>query len=466
MPKQEKYYLKTLGCQSNMADSDRIRWVLESSGYKNTESENNANIIVYNTCSVRESAENRIFGRNKILKKLKEKNPKIKTVLTGCMMHYSKHELHTRLPYIDYFLHIKDIATLPSLLGLRQSKRLSGRTDLLHKSVLGKKLEVTPNEYLSLPPKRNDNIRAWVPISYGCNNFCSYCIVPFSRGREYSRPTEEILQEIKDAVKNGAKEIWLLGQNVNSYGMVEKTAWDGKTKKGTNPEIKDGCVTFSNLIREVNKIPGNFWIRFTSAHPKDFSDDLIEAMAGCDKFPKYINLPVQSGDNDVLKRMNRQYTREHFTQLVNKIRSRMPNIAISTDTIVGFCNETEEEFAGSIQLYKELKFDMAFIAEYSSRSGTAASISFKDNVPHSTKEERRKKLNNILKKTAEKNSKPLLGKTITVLLDEEKNGRIFGKSPQNKTVEIVGFPKAYEIGDFAEVKIIEIGPWILKGELI
>jgi len=443
MAGQKTYYLKTFGCQSNLADSNRIRWILESCGYQNIAKENGADLIVYNTCSVRESAENRVFGRNKILKKIKEKNPCLKTILTGCMTHYRKDILKKRLPYIDYFLPIKDIASLPEK--------------------IGSPLKIIAEEYLSIPPKTDSSFRALIPVSYGCNNFCAYCVVPFARGREYSRPTKEILAETEKSVKNGAKEIWLLGQNVNSYGLVEKTAWEGKTKSGKKPKIKKGCVTFANLLRAVNKIPGNFWIRFTSAHPKDFSDDLIKAMAKCEKFPKYLNLPVQSGDDKVLKRMNRQYTKKHFIKLVKKIRRRIPKIAISTDTIVGFCGETKKEFSNTLKLYRELKFDMAFIAEYSPRPNTASALAFKDNITHQEKERRRKKLTEILEKTAVKNSEKLLGKTLRILVDEEKNGRFFGKSPQNKTVEIIGFGAKVKIGDFSEVKIVEISPWILKG---
>ncbi|MBI2628436.1 MAG: tRNA (N6-isopentenyl adenosine(37)-C2)-methylthiotransferase MiaB [Candidatus Niyogibacteria bacterium] len=445
MSRHQTYYLKTFGCQSNLADSNRIRWILESCGYQNAAKEDGADLIIYNTCSVRESAENRVFGRNKILKKIKEKNPRLKTILTGCMTHYRKDILKKRLPYIDYFLPIKDIASLPEK--------------------IGSPLKITAEEYLSIPPKTDSSFRALIPVSYGCNNFCAYCVVPFARGREYSRPAKEILAEAKKSVKNGAKEIWLLGQNVNSYGLTEKTAWEGKTKSGEKPKIKKGCMTFANLLRAVNKIPGNFWIRFTSAHPKDFSDDLIKAMAKCEKFPKYLNLPVQSGDDEVLKRMNRQYTRKHFIKLVKKIRRRVPEIAISTDTIVGFCGETEKEFSNTLKLYRELKFDMAFIAEYSPRPNTASALAFKDNITHQAKERRRKKLNEILKKTAAKNSKKLLGKILPVLIDEKKNGRFFGKSPQNKTVEIVNSRKQ-KIGDFSKVKIIKIGPWMLEGKLI
>ncbi len=445
----QKYYLKTFGCQSNLADSNRIRWILESCGYQNTVQENGADLIVYNTCSVRESAENRVFGRNKILKKIKEKNPRLKTILTGCMTHYPKNILENRLPYIDYFLPIKDIASLPEK--------------------IGSPLKIAVEEYLSIPPKTDSSFRTLIPISYGCNNFCSYCVVPFARGREYSRSAKEILAEAKKAVKNGAKEIWLLGQNVNSYGITEKTSWEGKTKTGAKPKIKKGCATFADLLRAVNKIPGNFWIRFTSAHPKDFSNDLIKAMAKCEKFPKYLNLPAQSGDDEVLKRMNRGYTRKHFIKLIEKIRRRVPEIAVSTDTIVGFCGETEKEFSNTLKLYRELKFDMAFIAEYSPRPNTASALALKDSVTHQKKETRRKKLTEILKKTAAENSEKLRGKILLILVDEEKNSRFFGKSPQNKTVEIVNphtFRKGAGIGDFVKVKIVGISPWLLKGELI
>jgi tRNA-2-methylthio-N6-dimethylallyladenosine synthase len=482
--RQKKYYLKTFGCQSNMADSDRIRGVMDSMGYAPTASTASADVIIYNTCSVRESAENRVFGRNKIIGQLKTKNSELKTILTGCMIHHGGKTLRKRMPLVDFFLPIRELQSLPEL--------------------LGEKASFKPDEYLSLPTSRDTGFRAWIPISYGCNNFCTYCIVPFARGREYSRPAAEILEEARQAIASGHKEIWLLGQNVNTYGVIEKTLWDGKTRKGTTPEIKAGCTTFAELLRAVNALPGDFWIRFTSAHPKDFGDDLIAAMAECEKFPKYINLPVQSGDNEVLKRMNRQYTREHYLELVRKIRARVPEMAISTDTIVGFSGETDAEFENSLRLYEEAKFDMAFIAQYSSRPGTAAAISFQDDVPHATKEARRIALTKILERTAAENSTHLLGTKMRLLVDEEKDGppathspakrasRYFGKSPQNKTVEILGGlaskPHAchkettghccgncsdlsksdfdIKIGDFVEVEITEIGPWKLSGEII
>lgn len=431
-----------------MADSDRIRWIVESSGYRPTLKEDAADLIIYNTCSVRQSAEDRIFGRNKILKRLKENNPCLKTVLTGCMMHYDANHLKKRLPHIDIFLPITDLARLPAKIGA--------------------KTKIRPEEYLSIPPKHEFPFRAWIPISYGCNNFCTFCIVPFARGREYSRPKNEIIKEVKDAIRSGHKEIWLLGQNVNSYGIIEKTAWEGKTRKNALPKIQKGCVTFAKLIREINALPGKFWIRFTSAHPKDFSDDLIIAMTECKKFPKYINLPVQSGDNAVLKKMNRNYTREDFIKLVRKIRAVMPGIAISTDTIVGFPGETKKEFMNTASLYKQIGFDMAFIAEYSTRSGTAASLAFADDVSHEEKERRRKYLNEILKKSAMQSGRPILHQTMELLVDEYKNGRFFGKSPQNKNVEIkdVNLNQKIKIGDFVKIEITDISPWKWEGRLI
>ncbi|MBI5742318.1 MAG: tRNA (N6-isopentenyl adenosine(37)-C2)-methylthiotransferase MiaB [Candidatus Niyogibacteria bacterium] len=473
---KKKYYLKTFGCQSNMADSDRIRGVMGSMDYAPTAREASADVIIYNTCSVRESAENRVFGRNKIIGQLKNKNPQLKTILTGCMIHHGEKTLRKRMPLVDFFLPIRELQSLPEL--------------------LGEKASFKPDEYLSLPPERNTGFRAWIPISYGCNNFCTYCIVPFARGREYSRPAAEIIEEARLAIASGHKEIWLLGQNVNTYGVIQKTLWDGKTRTGAKPEIKAECITFAELLRAVNALPGDFWIRFTSAHPKDFGDDLIEAMAECEKFPKYINLPVQSGDNNVLKRMNRQYSREHYLELVRKIRARIPEMAISTDTIVGFSGETDAEFENSLKLYEEAKFDMAFIAQYSSRPGTAAAISFQDDVPHAKKEARRIALTRVLEKTAAENSARLLGTKMRLLVDEEKDGRYFGKSPQNKTVEIFGnsVPKSHvchkettghccgkcanqknetpsqnatvQIGDFVDVEITEIGPWKLLGKII
>ena len=289
------------------------------------------------------------------------------------------------------------------------------------------------------PVSTRKKIFALVLISNGCDNFCAYCIVPIARGREISRTVIDIASDVKKAITNGAKEIWLLGQTVNSY--------------------KNEGVKFHNLLRLINDIDGDFWIRFTSPHPKDFSDELIKAMAECDKFAHYINLPVQSGNNTVLKRMGRPYTVGHYKKLVGKIRKAMPDIAISTDIIVGFPGETRKQFEDTKKLFEEIKFDMAFISEYSPRPKTVAYKMFKDNVSHKEKESRKNELNEILKKTALENNQKLVGKTVKVL-----NGRTEG----NKPIEITNVKHSMLNikNNFVSAKIIKASIWSLKGKLI
>ncbi len=313
-----------------------------------------------------------------------------------------------------------------------------------------------PDEYFNFLPVYSNNFSAQVPIMTGCNNFCTYCAVPYTRGREHSRPAKNIVKEAKNLISLGYKEIWLLGQNVNSY--------------------RSGKINFPELLWMINNIPGKFWIRFTSPHPKDFSSELIKTMAECEKITKYVNLPVQAGDNTVLRKMNRNYTREHYIKLVAKIRRQIPNIAISTDTIVGFPDETKKQFSNTVRLYKHLKFDMAFIAEYSPRPGTAAALTMRDNVPHKEKEQRGRILTAVLEKTTLEHNKRLIGKTVEVLVGGKKetpfplgNGvskyRLFGRTEGNKVVEIVNPPANLKPGDFTRVKIVNAGPWKLRGEI-
>lgn len=459
---KQKYHIVTFGCQANVSDSERVAGVLKLAGFQKALGEEHADVLVYNTCSVRQAAEDRVFGRNKRFRELRAKRPHLKVVLTGCMMHHNERTLKSRLPNVDIFLPIRDLMHLPEK--------------------LGKKIQEPPKEYLSFVPQYTSTFRAYVPISFGCNNFCTFCIVPFSRGREYSRPADEILSEVRALVKKDYKEIWLLGQNVNSYGIAElsqKTVWDNKTRKGAAPQIQEGRMTFANLLRAVNAIPGDFWIRFTSPHPKDFSDDLISAIAECKKMQPYINLPVQSGDNEVLKRMSRTYTREHYLALVEKIRAKNPDIALSTDTIVGFPGETEKQFQNTVALYKKIGFDMAFISEYSPREKTAAALAFKDDVPRDVKKERREQLTDVLRESALARNKALVDTTMRVLVDKEKSGHLFGKTPGNKTVELFTKHSVLQnfktpsvdnaepvVGKFIDVKITEAEPWKLAGEIV
>jgi tRNA-2-methylthio-N6-dimethylallyladenosine synthase len=420
MPKT--YYIITFGCQANLADSERIRSVLESAGVKSAKKKEKADFLIFNTCSVRQKAEDRVFGLKKEIEKLKVKNRKLKVVLTGCMMHYDREKLEKRLPFIDIFIDIKKIPLLPKMLGIKT----------------GKNPAFDNKDYLDLEPKYTSKFSVSIPISSGCNNFCTYCIVPYARGPEKSRPAQEIIKQAEKAINpptgGGAKEIWLLGQNVNSY--------------------KDGKIDFAKLLKMTNSIPGDFWIRFTSPHPKDFSGNLISAMTECEKFAHYLNLPLQSGDNTILKKMNRPYTVGHYKKLVKKIRKAIPGIAISTDIIVGFPGETKKQFENTAKIMKEIGFDMAFISEYSPRPGTAAAITMADNVPHKEKECRKKKLNEILAKTALENNKKLVGKTVKVL-----NNRTEG----NKPVEIKGkHPK----NRFINVKITKAYSWKLEGGVV
>mgnify|MGYP001607737944 FL=1 len=399
-----------------MADSNKTAKITENLGYikaNNMDDLVSAKnpVLIFNTCSVRQKAEDRVFGLNNKLRELKAKNPKLIALLTGCMMHYSEAELKRRMPLFDYFIDTKNIKTLENILP---------------------KIKTNKNKGL-LSEKTDDKISALIPISNGCDNFCSYCIVPLARGGETSRGVLGVVSDVKKAVANNSKEIWLLGQTVNSY--------------------KNGNVKFHDLLRIINAIFGDFWIRFASPHPKDFSDDLIKAMAECEKFARYVNLPVQSGNNAVLKRMNRQYTVGHYKKLVKKIRKAVPNIAISTDIIVGFPGETRKQFEDTKKLFGEIKFDMAFISEYSPRPKTIAYKMFKDDIPHKEKERRKNELNEILKKTALENNQKLVGKTVKIL-----NGRTEGNKP-------IDIEKNYPKNNFISAKVIEANIWRLKGKL-
>jgi len=462
-----KYYIITYGCQMNKSDSERIATILEKIGYKSASRENEADLILINMCSVRQSAVDRVYGLIQKLKNLKTKKPGLKTILTGCILKEDKRKFKKGF---DLILNIKNLPKWPNLLVPNSHDRA-----------------LYELEYLNIQPKYQTNFRAFVPIMTGCNNFCSYCVVPYTRGREVSRPAEEVLSEIKNLIKkganpirnaisNGAREIWLLGQNVNSYQSI------GKNSSAAASAKADKIVKFHDLLKMINEIPGNFWIRFTSPHPKDFSDELINTMAKCQRVTPYLNLPVQSGDDEILKKMNRPYTVNQYKDLVKKIRDKFAlireglerGVAISTDIIVGFPGETKKQFENTVKLFKEIKFDMAYIAEYSPRPGTAAE-KLKDDVPKKEKERRYKILTEVLKETALENNKKFVGKEIEVLIERQgirnKKQVYFGKTRTYKTVKIQLDPKPYTlnanlIGNFVKVKIIDALPWGLKGKLI
>ena len=407
----------------NRSDSERIASVLETIKYEETSNLKEANLVIVNMCSVRQSAVDRVYGLIPQLMALKKKNRGFKTVLTGCIL---KPERAKLAEVFDYILDKRDLSNWPQL-------------------IKGKEAGAKRNDYLRITPKYTNKIQALVPISNGCDNFCTYCAVPFTRGRLVSRNPKDILKEIKNLVAKGYKEIWLLGENVNSYNF--------------------NGINFSKLIKEIDKIEGKFWLRFTSPHPKDFSDQLIKTLVESKKFVPYINLPVQSGDNIVLREMNRPYTREKYLLLVKKIKKAFnSNISISTDIIVGFPNEKENQFKNSEKLMKEVGFDMAFISEYSPRPQSFSLEKMKDNVTKKDKKRRAFILNKILKETALKNNKKLLNKEVEVLVLEKDGEYCTGRTDQNKAVRFKS--NEDQSGNFVKVKIEKVTAWNLEGELI
>lgn len=447
MKNKKTYYIITIGCQMNKSDSERIAGYLEENGYVLAPSETKADLVVLTTCGVRQSAEDRVYG---LVNNIKKKNPKVRLILTGCLV--GREDVKKRLEgKVDIWLPIANLSSLKFL--------LAPKTQHLKPNIQN------PN-YLKIRPKYNSKLSAFVPIGNGCNNFCAYCVVPYARGREIYRPAQEILEEVRELVSSGCKEIILIAQNVNSY--------------------KDGKINFSKLLKMVNDIPGDFWIRFATSHPKDMSDELIKTIAECDKVCKHIHLPAQAGDDEILKKMNRKYTRENYVKLIGKIRqalkiqnpkSQIPNkskilnpknlipVSITTDIIVGFPGETKKQFANTVKLFKEVKFDMAYIAQYSPRFGTAA-FKLKDNVSREEKKRREEELTKILRKTALENNKKYLGKTVEVLVaGKSRKGEWCGYTGTNKNVKIKVGSKKLEVrnGEFTKVKITKVKDFGMEG---
>jgi tRNA-2-methylthio-N6-dimethylallyladenosine synthase len=344
------YFIKTFGCQMNKNDSERITGWYENKGWKKAKKIEEADEIVINTCSVRQSAEDRVYGLINNLAKSKIQNPKSKIVLTGCMLRYPIADLKKKLPVVDEFKKIFEFQIL------------------------------NPQSVI-----RNSKIHAWVPIMEGCSHFCTYCVVPYARGPEKSRPFEEIVCEVEELARRGYKHITLLGQNVNSY-----------TPPNYDVSIHDNQSPFAALLRRLHEIPGIEKISFITSNPWDLTDDIIETMS-LPKIDRYLHLPVQSGDDEILRRMNRPYTAKQYLALVKKIRWRIPDIKIGTDIIVGFPGETEEQFQNTVKLCKKVGFEKAYIAMYSPRSGTAA-FKFKDDVPHEEKKRRWQILEKLINK--------------------------------------------------------------------
>ena len=431
----KKYFIITYGCQQNISDSSKIAFILEKNNFKESLKVDNADLIIVNACSIRQSAINRLGGLFAKFEKIKNKNPKLKTVLTGCVLEKDRKDFKKSFNFI---LPIKTLEKWPQVLKSKESYPFFNQRDVF----FNKKFK---GGYLNIDSKQNNDFSLLVPISSGCDNFCTYCVVPYTRGPLICRSHKNIIREIKKGLKEGVKEILLLGENVNDYRSPS-----------------DRSVNFSKLLKKINEIPGDFWIRFISPHPKNFSMELINQLPKCNKLAEYINIPVQSGNDQILRLMNRSYDIKKYKKIIKDIRKRIPSMAISTDVIVGFPRETKKQFNDTVKLFKEMGFDMAYIAKYSRRRGTEAA-KVKDNVSLEEKEERRKQLTEILKKGALKNNEKYIGQIIRILINKKEKGFLYGKSRTYKTVKIEDDEKI-SIGDFVEVKITNAYPWGLKGE--
>ncbi len=432
----KKYFIITFGCQQNKSDSERIASILEKNNYKPASSKKEADLIIVNSCSIRQSAIDRLRGLAIQIKKIKKDKQNIKAVLTGCLLEKDRKKFKK---YFDFILPIKTLNNWPEILKKEQSYPFFNQRDKDF-------FEKNKIKYLNINPKRENHFSASIPISSGCNNFCTYCVVPYTRGPLICRDHKKIIKEAKKAIKNGAKEIWLLGENVNDY--------QSPTKKK---------IKFPKLLEKIDKLKGDFWIRFISPHPKNFSQKLINQIPKIKKLAKHLHIPVQSGNNEILKKMNRSYTVQDYKKIIKQIRNKVSNITISTDVIVGFPGETKKQFKDTVKLFKEIKFDMAYIAKYSTRKGTKAA-QMKDDISLEEKERRRKELNKILEKTALNNNKKYKNKEVKVLIKDQSSSYLFGKTSTYKTVKIKK-DKITPVGAFKKVKIKKITPWGLKGEV-
>lgn len=440
MTDKPKLFIKTFGCQMNVNDSEYIAGQLVKLGYSLTEDIFKSNLILLNTCCVRAKVEQKIYSLIGKIKKIKENNPNLILGICGCMAQKEKETIFERAPYVDFIFSPSQVNNLEEIINTvkySNTKHIScGNTPEF--------------SFKHIPVKRESKISAWIQIMRGCNNYCSYCVVPYTRGPEQSRGVSEILSEVKKLAKDKYKEIFLLGQNVNSYG-----------RDLSQP------ASFSELLELLNNIDGIERIRFTTSHPKDFSFDLIKTIKKCNKICNHIHLPIQSGSSKILKMMNRKYDIDYYKNIIKEIRNNIDNIAITTDVMVGFPGETEEDFKDTLNAFKEIEFDEAYTFIYSNRDNAIASL-LPEQVPLQHKKERLWKLIDLQKDISTKINKRLKGEILEVLVDKKSKRNIenqfSGRTGTNKTVVFTG--KQNLLGQLVNVKIIKSSPWTLYGELI
>lgn len=431
-------HVHTFGCQQNVSDGEKIKGMLAEMGYGLSDKPDGVDLVIYNTCAIREDAENRVFGNLGALKHEKKINPNMIIAVCGCMVQQEHivRRIRKSYPHVDLVFGTNALHKLPELI----YKQLSER---------GRNVCVPEGDDViaeGIPIKRESKIKASVSIMYGCNNFCSYCIVPYVRGRERSRARADIIAEVKSALADGAKEILLLGQNVNSYG-------------------KELGTSFSELLREINALDGEFRISYMSSHPKDFTPELIDTIAECEKVTRRFHLPVQCGSDRILELMNRHYTRADYMRIVEYIREKVPDSALTSDIIVGFPGETYEDFCETLSLVKEVKFDSLFTFIYSRRKGTKAA-EMDDPIPEEQKGEWFKELLNVIGPININMYEKYVGQTMRVLcggISKNCPDLLTGRTPQDVIVDFEGDKSL--IGSFVNVKIEEAHIWMLRGKL-
>lgn len=424
---ERRYHITTIGCAMNISDSQRLASRLNEMGWTATKQRAQADLAILVTCGVRQGAEDRIYG---LIKQIKQDNPQTAVALTGCLSY--RPDIRAKIgQQVDYWFNIGQLTELEQIIPNNQP---SGSLAHLH-------------DYLQIKPLYASKISALVPIGNGCDNFCSYCVVPYARGREKYRPAQEIMAEVRGLLADGCQEITVIAQNVNSYR-------DPKTN-----------LDFAQLLEQLDKL-GDYWLRFATSHPKDISDDLIETLKNSHQLSHHLHLPVQSGSNRILKAMNRRYTQEHYRQIIQKVRQVWPDASLTTDIIVGFPGETEADFQDTVKLIDDLKFDQVYIAQFSPRPGTAAA-KMADDVPAEIKKQREVDLDKVVKKNAKANRQALIGQTVPVIIESQRGANFFGRTDRNHGVLMIP-PKGkeYAIGQRYQATITAAQNFGLTAELL
>ena len=436
----KKYLILTYGCQMNVHESEKLAGILEANGYEACGNAVEADIVVFNTCAIRENAEQKIFGNIGELKNIKLVKPEMIIAIGGCMSQQDKYadEIMKRFPYVDIVFGTHNLGDFENLLKSRVStnKRVSAIVE---------EEEISVRD--AMKPVRTSGVNAWVNIMYGCNNFCTYCIVPYVRGREVSRPEKDILIEVESLLKEGYKQITLLGQNVNSY-------------KGYNENGEQ--IDFARLLKDIDAFDYEFRLRFMTSHPKDLSSDVIDAIAESKHVCHGIHLPVQSGSDKVLASMNRRYTKEKYLKLVEEIRTKIPDAELTTDIIVGFPGETEEDFLDTLDVIEKSRYMQIFGFIYSKRKGTVAE-KMEGHIDIKTKKERLSRLLALKNSIIDEQAKNMVGKTYRVLAESFENGKIYGSLDSGKTISFEGTENC--VGEFVDVVVVSARKSVIYGEL-